>query len=310
MSSFDIRPLTTQDWSEEADLIYRSLNTWYREHRGVDLVSGPVDSMLLYPRIYETMDPGCCLLAVDPTSGRIAASCYYHPRTKHISLGMLNVHPDFFGKGAGSAVLRRIIAIAQEKGLPLRLISSAMNMESFALYNRYGFKPVQFFQDMLLPIPKEGFPIEPPDGMAVRDATEDDIVFIAVLEENLYGIEREKDWRFFFENQHKIWGLSVVEDLKSGTLLGACASVCDLGSHMIGPGVATSEEAMKWLICYEANRYPGNKPILLIPSSALTLRKELFSLGATICEMHITQVLGEARVPSGVVLPSFMPETA
>jgi len=309
MKEFEIRPLTAADWTSQADLIYRSLNTWYREHRGFDLVTGPVDSMLLFPKVYESLDPGCCLTAVDPDNGRMAASCFYHPRKTHLSLGMMNVHPDYFGKGAGSAVLRRIIETAQKKGLPVRLVSSAMNLESFALYNRYGFKPFQFFQDMTLPIPSGGFSIDPPQGMTIRDAAEEDIPAAAALEKEMCGIEREEDWRFFRENAHRIWGLSVCVD-SEGAVCGACASVCDPGSHMIGPGIARSEVVMGALIQYEANRYPGKTPVVLIPSDAVSLRRTLFALGGRICEMHITQVLGEAQKPAGIVLPSFMPETA
>lgn len=307
--SFEIRWLTLGDWDEMAGMIRRSLNGWYLKNRGFELVTGGDETMLLFPRVYEALDPGCALLAVDSETRRIVGSCFYHPRETHMSLGMMNVDPDFFGRGAGSALLREITRIADESDLPLRLVSSAMNLDSFALYNRYGFVPTRFYQDTIVEVPTGGFPLQIPPGLTARDARSDDIQRITRLEESICGIRREKDWRFFFENKDRIWGLSVLED-GHGELHAACASVLDPGSHMIGPAVARTEEGCLTLILRELNRYPGNKPICLIPSDALLIRRVLRRLGARLCETHIAQVRGQDFPVSGVVIPSFMPETA
>lgn len=308
--AFELRRMERSDWDEVAALIHRSLNAWYLKNRGFELVRGGVETMLVFPRVYEALDPGCCVLAVDPASGHIAGSCFFHPRSTHVSLGIMNVRPDFFGSGAGGAILRAIIEIAESKKLPLRLVSSAMNLDSFSLYNRYGFVPFVFFQDMTVEVPKHGFPVAPPSGCVIRDAAEDDLPQIAALERELCGIEREKDWRFFFDNADSIWGLSVLVEEKTGRIDGVCASVCDPGSHMIGPGVARTEAGTAALIRFELNRYPGNSPVWLIPSDMPKLRREMFDLGAKNCETHIAQVRGEVVRPTGIVLPSFMPETA
>ena len=310
MGEFIIARLTPDRWNDAADLIYRSLNAWYLKNRGFELVTGPPESMLIFPRVYEALDPGCCVTATDKTSGRLAGTCFYHIRSTHAALGIMNVHPDFFGRGAGGAMVREIIAKAEEKHLPLRLVSSAMNLESFSLYNRYGFRPTLFFQDMTVEVPAEGFPNAPPEGFALRDALLTDTEQMAALEMELYGVEREKDFRFFLRNDDKIWGMSVLENLSTGRIDGFAASVCDPGSNMIGPGIARTEEGAAALIRRELNRYALRQPVCLIPSGALRLRAEMFALGAKICEMHVAQVRGEAAEARGVVLPSFMPETA
>ncbi|MBQ3333915.1 MAG: GNAT family N-acetyltransferase [Thermoguttaceae bacterium] len=306
---FEIRSMTRDDWDRTAHMIRRSLNGWYLKNRGFELVAGGDETMLLFPRVYEALDPGCALLAVDTETGRIAGSCFYHPRERHVSLGMMNVDPDYFGHGAGSAILREITCIADKLALPLRLVSSAMNLDSFALYNRYGFVPTHFYQDTVVEVPDRGFPLQVPDGMTARDAQAGDIEKIARLEESICGIRRQKDWRFFFENKDRIWGLSVLEDDR-GELRAVCASVLDPGSHMIGPAAACSEEECLALILRELNRYPGNKPVCLVPSGALKIRQHLARLGARLCETHIAQVRGEDFPVSGIVIPSFMPETA
>ncbi|MDO5581715.1 MAG: GNAT family N-acetyltransferase [Planctomycetia bacterium] len=307
--SFKTRLMEEGDQSAVADLIYKSLNTWYLKNRGFELVSGPSDTMMVFPRVYEALDPHCCVLAEDTETGRIAGSCFFHPRPTHVSLGILNVHPDYFGKRVSSLLVKYVSSYAEEKSLPLRLVSSAMNLESFNLYNRYGFQPVIFFQDMVLEVPPEGVPNQIPSGMIIRKAVMEDVPAMVRLEKRLCKIDREKDFRFFIENREKIWRTSLLIDEKTGELEGFTASVLDPGSNMIGPGVAQTEMGMNALIRYELNAYPGKKPVWLIPSNALCLRKSMFEIGAQNCETHILQVQGEFYPPCGTVIPSFMPET-
>ena len=69
----------------------------------------------------------------------------------------MNVSPDFFGQGIARSLLTKIIQIADDQSLPVRLVSSAQNLDSFSLYTRQGFSPVQAFQDMYLEVPENGF---------------------------------------------------------------------------------------------------------------------------------------------------------
>ena len=121
------------------------------------ILKGPPTDALLFCEVYEDLDPGCCLIAECEETGRIAGSCFYHPRNTHVSLGIMNVSPDFFGQGIARSLLTKIIQIADEQSLPVRLVSSAQNLDSFSLYTRQGFSPVQAFQDMYLEVPEDGF---------------------------------------------------------------------------------------------------------------------------------------------------------
>ena len=67
-------------------------------------------------------------------SGKIAGSCFYHPRKSHISLGIMNVSQIFLDKGIAGNLLKKIIKIAKDQSLPVRLVSSAQNLDSFSLY--------------------------------------------------------------------------------------------------------------------------------------------------------------------------------
>lgn len=304
------RIMRSDDWNNVADLIYKSLNTWYLKNRGFELVTGPVDSMLVFPREYELLDPGCCVVAEDEESGRLTGSCFFHIRPTHVALGILNVHPEFFGQKVASGLVRYVIEVAEKHGLPLRLVSSAMNLDSFNLYNRYGFVPTIFFQDMLVTVPEGGFEASLPPGMAIRSAEEEDVPEMVALEEELYSLNREKDFRFFLKNTTGIWHMSVLIDETTGRMEGFTASVCDPGSHMIGPGIARTQEQMAALITTELSRYPGETFVWLVPSNCKELSRAMYDLGAKNCELHIGQVRGEYVPAQGVVLPSFMPETS
>ena len=310
MANFSLRTMLQNDWDETAKLIRASLNVWYQKNRGFELVPGPWETMLVFPRVYEALDPGCCVLAVDNESGRIAGSCFYHPRPTHVALGIMNVHPDFFGHRVSPLLLRYVIDFARSRKLPLRLVSSLMNLDSFSLYNKAGFKPIQIFQDMILEVPQGGIPYEVPSGWTLRDMVADDVPAVAALERELCGVDREHDFRFFVENRDSIWGASVLFG-PDGKLEGFLVSVCDPGSNMLGPGVVRTESAGRLLILRELNRYRGRKPVWLVPSDRSELLAEMYALGAKNCEIHVSQILdGNPNPLSGIVFPTFMPETA
>ena len=59
----------------------------------------------------------------------------------------MNVSPDFFGQGIAGSLLKRIIGIAEDQSLPVRLVSSAQNLDSFPYIPGKDLHP-QAFQDM------------------------------------------------------------------------------------------------------------------------------------------------------------------
>ena len=308
MLTFETRLMRVGDWNEVARLIHSSLNIWYEKNRGFRLVSGGWETMLVFPRVYEALDPGCCVLVEETSSKRIAGICFFHPRSTHVALGIMNTHPDFFGNGVASRMLKYIIDDAARRKLPVRLVSGATNVDSFSLYNKVGFVPTRFFQDMTVKVPQEGFDVAAPPGWTFRDATADDIPKMVALEKELSHIEREKDYRFFLRNDGGIWHTSVLTG-SNGDLGGFLVSVNDPGSNMLGPGVARDETLAAALVRGELNFHRGCSPIWLVPSCSRSLVEAMYALGAKNCELHITQVLGDYTPETGIVFPTFMPET-
>lgn len=310
-SKIIIRQKRTDDNDAVAVLIRDSLNVWYKKNRGFDAVVPSVEAATIYSRVYDALDPGCCLVAEDVESGRLAGSCFYHPRPTHVSLGLMTVAPDYFGQSVSSKLLGAIVEIAKGRNQTLRLVSSAMNLDSFSLYNRAGFIPTAMYQDMQIKVPAEGFELSTPAGATLRDALESDVPAIVELERRLCGIDRAKDFKFFIENAQGIWGTSLLVDDATGAIRGVMCSVRDPGCNMVGPGVAIDEESAIALIARELNRYAGEwSPIVLVPTKAPTLRLQMYAFGGRNTETHVAQALGDATPNEGIVVPTFMPETA
>ncbi len=306
-----IRLKKESDNEAVAALIRDSLNVWYGRHFGIENLVPSMEAASIYTRVYDELDPDCCVVAEDAETGALAGSCFFHPRPTHVSLGIMNVASAYFGQKVSSKLLAYIVDVAERRNQPLRLVSSAMNLDSFSLYNRFGFVPRVMFQDMVVAVPEEGFPVAAPEGTVVREATMDDVEGIVALESSVNGVDRSKDYRYFIENRAGIWGVSVAVDVATGEILGVMCSVKDPGSAMVGPGAARDDARAAALIRYELNRYRGEwSPVFLIPTDAVELRNAMYALGAKNVETHVAQARGEVAPKNGVVIPSFMPETA
>jgi GNAT superfamily N-acetyltransferase len=321
MPDFTLRPMQRSDWPAVAELIHQSTNAWYQRAAKPAIFGGPADDCELFCRVYEALDPGCCVLAVDDSGearGRVAGSCFYHPRDTHVSLGIMNAHPDYFGRGVARRLLSYITDFADRAGKPLRLVSSAMNLDSYSLYSRAGFVPRIVFHDMLMPPAADGSPrpvLDAPGLGRVRDATADDVKAMADLEQELAHIRREKDYAYFVKNDDAVWHVSVYSSdsiASGGGIDGFLVSVADPCSHMLGPGVARTQQQAAALIAAELNhhrdRTPGT-PVWLVPAHCDGLVQTMYAWGARNCELHLAQCRGQWSQPAGVAMPTFMPET-
>ncbi len=303
-----IRTLTANDWAGVARLIHESTNTWYTRRGMSQCFPGGSDSTRVFCEVYEQLDPGCCFLATDSATGEIVGSCFWHPRPTHLGLGIMNVHPDHFGRGLASKLLRSITSIADEKRLPVRLVSSAMNLDSFSLYNRAGFVPQTVFQDMLISVGDGVAGSSDEHAGRIRAATASDLPAIVELEYELSGIRREQDWRLFVENHAGYWR-TLVYERQEGAPEGVLAAIRHPGSNMIGPGVARNESQMCALTRRMLPFHRNNTAVMLVPVLATGLAQTLYQCGAKNCELHFSQVRGQMNPPTGIVIPSFMPES-
>lgn len=286
-----------------ADLIHRSTNAWYREKLGREIFTGPPEDCWIFTETYGAIDPGCCLVA--EIDGKIVGSCFYHPRETHVGLGIMNAAAESAGRGVAKALLTEVLERAGE--LPVRLVSSAMNLDSFSLYTRAGFAPVAVFQDMVLPADR---PTPPPPLLpgTIRPATMADLFPMVDLEDEVSGIRRAKDLAHFLRNPGGHWATFVHRD-PAGKIDGWLASVDHPGCRMIGPGVMREDGVALALIHAQLMHRRGTAPMFLVPTHETALVAELYGWGCRNVELHFAQVRGASQPPQGVVMPSFLPES-
>jgi GNAT superfamily N-acetyltransferase len=309
METIHIRNASASDAHELADLICVSLNYWYQTHaRPPVLPAGPKDAEVFFD-VYNVLDPGCALVAESEATRRLMGSCFYHPREYHVSLGIMNVHPNYFGRGVARALLQRIIDISEQMQKPLRLTQSAMNLDSFSLYTQAGFVPRYSYQDMVVTVPETGINASVPGAESVREATLKDVAAMAELEFEISGITREPDYRYCIANQEGFWHTAVYEGGK-GRIEGFMISSRHTGMNMLGPCVAREDAQAAALIRRELDIHRGRSPVFLVPMDRGNLVRWLYEIGARNCELHFCQVRGAFQPFRGVTMPTFLPETA
>ena len=308
---FVMRVLEDSDVDEYGRMLHASFNAWYWKHGwGKDYFAcAPAETAIFYD-IYKDLTPGCGVAAVDGRTGAIAGACFYHPRPTHVSLGIMAVHPDYWGKGAGRALVEFILRFTRDNGYPAcRLVASAINMNSFSLYNRAGFLPRYAYHDMVLPVP---------DGRAasrkvvgrdhVRDARIDDVAAMAELEMEVSGIRREIDYRYAIANPRGVLAAAVCEN-DAGGIDGYLISIRHPALSMMGPCVARHEDTALALVAGQLERFRGTGVLMLVPMEKRKMVNEFYRWGAVNVETHLKQVWGRFQRFQGVNMPGFLPET-
>ncbi len=304
-----LRNLTPIDWDDLAVLIHASLSSWYLTRLNRDEFGTDPTPFRVFPELYEALDPGCCLVAEDEATGRLAGSVFYHPRETHWAVGIVNSHPEFAGRGVAMALMRQVLGLAEAAGKPVRLVSSAMNLDSFSLYTRLGFVPQMTFQDLKLEVPAAGMPPAPPSPLALRRATLADVETIADFELRLNGIRRSHDWRHFIANAQQCWHLWLAERA-DGSLAGFLGAVAHPAVRMVGPGGCEDEVAAIALLHRVLDEtFRSQVVVWLVPVQCAALVRQCYAWGARNVELHLASMRGEAPPMHGVTFPTFMPET-
>ncbi len=89
--------MSPDDRDEVSRLIFHSTNQYYVSIGREPIFKGDELSPTDIFDVYERIDPGEGIVAVDDQSRQIIGSCFVHPRETHVSLGIMNAHPDHFG---------------------------------------------------------------------------------------------------------------------------------------------------------------------------------------------------------------------
>jgi GNAT superfamily N-acetyltransferase len=307
---FLLRPLRDSDVPEYAEMLYTTFNAWYWRHGwGKDYFGCKAQETAIFYDVYNDLTPRCSVAAFDEATGQIIGACFYHPRETHVSLGIMAVHQDYCGRGVGRSLVDHILRFTRENGYKsCRLVGSAINMNSFSLYNRCGFVPRVSYHDMVITASK-GAEIAHVSGEdRVRDAAVRDVAAMGELEMEVSGVRREIDYRYAIENPRGVLHASVYEK-DGGGIGGFLISVKHPALNMLGPCVAWTEDAALALIRRELERFRGTWVLLVVPMEKRRMVEQAYGWGAVNVETHLAQVWGEFQPFKGVSMPSFLPET-
>lgn len=307
---YTLEVLRPDQHQQAASLLKRSLHEWYESRlRQGDRFSGDAGSFLVFPQVYEELDPGEALVAIDPDR-RLLGVCFVHPRETHYSVGIVATDPSCSRMGVARAMLESVLARACLDNKPVRLVSSLMNLDSYSLYTRLGFTPGAVFQDLSFSIPVGGIPGEAPENIdRVRLASEDEVLMIADLEQDIQGIRREKDYAFFLRNRSGQWKTWVFEGC-AGELQGVLVSSHHQNWKMVGPGCAVDCAVSAALLWKVLDEYRGDSTVVLVPGAATELVAMLYRWGGRNIELHVAQSTGRLTPSKGVFFPTFLPESA
>ncbi|MGZ5007504.1 MAG: GNAT family N-acetyltransferase [Methylobacter sp.] len=305
-----LRQLTDDDRGAYVEMLHRSFNTWYGLHGWPsDYFSCKPEQAAIFLDIYNDISPGGNIAAFDPDSGKLMGACFFHPREYHVSLGIMSVNPDYFRCGVGRALVDHIIEFTESRGYAsLRLVGSAMNMDSFSLYNRSGFIPYAGYHDMVLPVPIAGLQVHYPLRGQVRNAVSADVDAMAKLEMEVSAISRINDYRYAIENPRGVLQTLVFEGV-DGAVEGFLISIKHPALNMLGPCVARNEKVTLALLLHAAERFRGGAPLIVVPMDKRELVETLYDWDGRNVEVHLFQVRGKFQGFNGVSLPSFLPET-
>lgn len=305
-----LRPLSDDDRDAYALMLHRSFNTWYSAHGWPsDYFGCAPEQTGIFLDVYNDISPGGSIAAFDSNNGKLMGACFYHPREHHVSLGVMSVDPEYFHCGVGRALVNHIVDYTDShRYAALRLVSSAMNMDSFSLYNRSGFIPRGSYHDMVLPVPAKGLQVHYPLRDQVREAVSTDVDSMAALEMEVSGISRVNDYRYAIENPRGVLQALVIEN-SSGVIDGFMISIKHPALNMLGPCVSRSEKAALALLLHATERFRSATPLFVVPVEKRELVETLYDWGARNVETHLFQVRGKFQAFNGVSLPSFLPET-
>jgi len=308
--SFTLSTIRPDESNIVAQLIHRGLAVWYEDRLGQGERFGTEwEPFLIFPEVYEVLDPGGSIVARDESSGQLIGVCFVHPRETHHSVGIVVTAPEAAGRGVAKAMVSQAIADARAASKPVRLVSSLLNLDSYSLYTRLGFVPGAVLQDLLFVVPESGLAIEAPVGVdQVRLARADEAAALADFEMSLQGIRREGDYRFFLGNTVSLWRVLVSEN-RDGEMNGVMVVSLNPAMPMLGPGVTQDAETACALVWTALSELPGKSYVLLAPASQSDLIQTFYSWGARNVELHVSQVCGDAPVQRGIGFPTFLPES-
>ena len=270
-------------------LVYEAFRDIAERHNFDPAFESPELAQLIVRLLAQTEGYESYLLTED---GRPLACNFGDERDEVIGVGPVAVAVDQQGRGLGRQVMEALLERAERGGFAsVRLLQSAYNMQSFALYHRLGFE-VRDALAVLLGRPSADE--EPRDRL--REYTAGDLDACDALHREVLGFGRRHDIEFMANMCPPV----LVE--RNGQLAGYLTRFP--GEEVfLTHGAARDERALRDLIIGMAKATPAELRFALPTSMAETLRWAM-GAGFRLMELNTYMVRGEYEKPMGAWMPS------
>lgn len=226
---------------------------------------------------------------VAEVDGQIAGSNFMSANDTIFGIGPITIDPALQNKGAGAALMRAVMAHAEEKAAAgVRLVQAGYHMRSLSLYLKLGFEVREHLSCV------QGPPVgERIDDYAVRPATPADAEAANALCRRVHGHDRAAEVAMAFAN-----GAPAMVVGRQGRLTGYTTNVA-----FFGHTVAETTDDVKALIG-AAEMFAG--PGFLVPSHNGELLRWCLARGLRITQSMTLMTIGLYNEPAGAWLPSVL----
>jgi hypothetical protein len=277
-----VRQMRDEDVDQSATILLSSFGEVYRQRGHVPPFPN-ADSASWLCRAYMDLDPAGC--AVAEAAGALVGVGFIHPRGSVASVGPLAARVGA-PSGVGRALMSHLTAAAPG-ARSLRLFQDAFNPDSFGLYSNLGYV-VRDVAPYLLASDVRAAP-EPVAG--VRMIRPEDLPRLGEFDERHGGADRRRDLALLsatgsalvLERRRAIEGFLFLRTLPARAI--------------VGPGVATSEDAMCALLDAASQSLPGRAAVMRASASSPVVLKRAFDRGFRVDHLGNLMVSGTIQLP-------------
>ena len=226
---------------------------------------------------------------VAEVDGALAGSNFMTDDGAIFGIGPITIDPQAQNSGAGAALMRAVLAHAEEKGAAgVRLVQAGYHMRSLSLYLKLGFEVREHLSCL------QGAAIgERIEGYAVRAASPRDADAANALCRRVHGHDRAGEVTFAFAN-----GAPAMVVERQGRLTGYTTNIAFFG-HTVGE---TGDDVTALIGAADAFAGPG----FLVPSRNGELMRWCLARGLRIAQSLTLMTMGLYSEPAGAWLPSVL----
>ena len=282
MSGIHVRPMGEPDVDHAAQILVGAFAQVYRQ-RGHTPPFPNLESAAWLCRSYLDLDRDGCVMA--ETGGVPVGVGFLHSRGPTASIGPVAARPGG-PRGVGRALMGHLMGLARGCA-SVRLFQDGFNPDSFGLYTALGFS-VRDVAPYLLAVEMEPAAHAWPD---IRPGRSDDLDAVIELDSRLIGADRTRDIEFLF-----VTGTVLV--LERRRVLEGFLFLRALPARaVLGPAVATSEEALAALIDAASLSLPGRSAVMRASAASTLVLQRTFERGFRVDHLGNLMVAGTRPAP-------------